>query len=319
MTLYKRVFVHDSYVRKSVEQTITKIKPNATVQATTETYTGIRPPNPGEIPLCSKSNQRLEFLGDGILEAVAKFWIYRQFPTATEGFMTDMKINLVKNEAIGRIAIEMGLNKWLLIEKNLETKLRNDKSKMGCLFEAFIGALFLDMNHLPVTDEEGRFDSGLFLSGPGFQVVQLFLESVFEKHVNRVKLITENTNYKRILQERIQALFKTTPIYVLESQPVRNPTATHSACLGVQQPSYETAAETVAIQDTYKMGAYLCVGGIDPHGLGRKDATNAWTAQVRIENLTQGFYFLGEGEHRVKKEAEQAACKMALESWDNKI
>ena len=314
ITLYRRAFVHDSYVRKSVEQNIAKARPtdgdclepataaassSASASASAAEYESvaatIKPPRTGEIPLANKSNQRLEFLGDGILEAVAKFWIYRNFPKASEGFMTDMKINLVKNEAIGRIALEMGLNKWMLLEKSLESKLRNDKPKMGCLFEAFVGALFLDMNHLAVTDEEGWFDSGMFLVGPGFQVVQLFLERVFDRHVDRVRLITENTNHKRTLQEKIQSLFKTTPVYVMEAQPVR---------VGVN--GYDS--------DTYKMGAYLCLG-VDPHGLSRKDSTSVWALKDGIESATKGFFFLGEGEHRVKKEAEQAACKMALDYW----
>ena len=183
LTLYRRAFVHDSYVRKSVEQNIAKAKLSTDGDCIIDADTAIKTPRTGDIPLANKSNQRLEFLGDGILEAVAKFWIYRNFPKASEGFMTDMKINLVKNEAIGRIALEMGLNKWMLLEKSLELKLRNDKPKLGCLFEAFVGALFLDMNHLAVTDEEGWFDSGMFLVGPGFQVVQLFLEQIGRAHV----------------------------------------------------------------------------------------------------------------------------------------
>lgn len=328
MTLYRRAFIHESYVRKNVLANMAKLhgmkdlnsddsgeeendSKNANTNAnnneleSNEKRLIIPPPPAGAIPLASKSNQRLEFLGDGILESVAKFWIYRNFPKASEGFMTDIKINLVKNQAIGRIAQEMGLGKWMIVEKSQETKLRNNEHQMGCLFESFIGAMFLDMNRISVNDEEGWFDSGLFITGPGFQMVQLFLERVFERHVDRVKLITENHNFKRILQEKIQSTFKVTPIYVVESQPIRD--------VSVYSDSQ--------IQNVYKMGVYLCLG--QPcFGLGREDSISAtsFTGLDHIdayvsENGGRAFIYLGEGENRVKKEAEQVACKNALELW----
>jgi dsRNA-specific ribonuclease len=287
----------------------------------------IKAPGKHEIPLASKSNQRLEFLGDGILEAIAKFWIYRNFPKASEGFMTDIKINLVKNQAIGRISMEMGLNRWMMVEKSMESKLRNNEHQMGCLFESFIGAMYLDMNRLPVNDEEGWFDSGMFITGPGFQMVQLFLERVFERHVDRVRLITENNNYKRILQEKIQQIFKTTPVYVMESQPVRGLTGG-----GGDNSGNGVVSGGGVVEGVYQMGVYLCLGQA-AFGMGRSDSVSLWSLMkkevetgggVAVEELVSryldahggcGFFYMGEGENRVKKEAEQAACKSALDAW----
>ena len=64
------------------------------------------------LSLKTKSNERLEFLGDGVLECITKYYLYRRFPKENEGFMTEKKIALVKNEHIGRLAYEMGLHKW---------------------------------------------------------------------------------------------------------------------------------------------------------------------------------------------------------------
>jgi dsRNA-specific ribonuclease len=323
MTLYRRAFIHESYVRKNVEANMAKLsawestagdsdsEPLVGQEETEHLSKRIKTPGKEDIHLASKSNQRLEFLGDGILEAVAKFWIYRNFPKASEGFMTDIKINLVKNQAIGRIAQEMGLNRWMIIEKGMEAKLRNNEHQMGCLFESFLGAMYLDMNRIPVNDEEGWFDSGMFITGPGFQMVQLFLERVFERHVDRVKLITENNNYKRILQEKIQQLFKVTPVYVMESQPVR----------GVGVGTGDISGNG-AVEGLYQMGVYLCLGQAS-FGLGRSESVSVWDLEGGIEGVShylekhggRGFFFMGEGENRVKKEAEQAACKAALDSW----
>jgi len=328
MTLYRRAFIHESYVRKNVLANLAKISGTGGGGEDTDSETGgvggeshmeiekrIKAPGKHEIPLASKSNQRLEFLGDGILEAISKFWIYRNFPKASEGFMTDIKINLVKNQAIGRIAMEMGLNRWMMVEKSMESKLRNNEHQMGCLFESFIGAMYLDMNRVPVNDEEGWFDSGMFITGPGFQMVQLFLERVFERHVDRVRLITENNNYKRILQEKIQQIFKTTPVYVMESQPVRG--------LGG-----DNSGNGIMVDGVYQMGVYLCLGK-PAFGLGRLDSVSLWSLMKEgeicgIEEYVSrylethggcGFFYMGEGDNRVKKEAEQAACKSALEAW----
>ena len=68
------------------------------------------------------NNERLEFLGDGVLECIAKFYLYKRFPKSDEGFMTDTKIELVKNETIGRIANDKGLGKWFMISKHTEQK-----------------------------------------------------------------------------------------------------------------------------------------------------------------------------------------------------
>ncbi|NDB36077.1 MAG: hypothetical protein EB023_12220, partial [Flavobacteriia bacterium] len=52
--------------------------------------------------------------------------------------MTEKKIAIVKNEAIGKIALEMGLHKWLVLSKHAEEKrIRTNLKKLGCLFEAF--------------------------------------------------------------------------------------------------------------------------------------------------------------------------------------
>ena len=136
MELYRRAFIHRSYTKRpefeNIQQHIKIVE---------------RPPDC--LSLSTKSNERLEFLGDGILECVTKYLLYRRFPKSNEGFMTEKKIAIVKNEAIGKIALEMGLHKWLILSRNAEEKkTRTNLKKLGCLFESFIGALFLDFNKI---------------------------------------------------------------------------------------------------------------------------------------------------------------------------
>ena len=109
--------------------------------------------------LFTKSNERLEFVGDGVLECITKYLLYRRFPKENEGFMTEKKIALVKNESIGKMALEMGLQKWLILSKHAETKqTRSNLKKLGCLFEAFLGAMLTSSRPLPT-----------FSRGPAFK------------------------------------------------------------------------------------------------------------------------------------------------------
>jgi ribonuclease III len=153
-------------------------------------------------PFKTKSNERLEFLGDGILDMATKFYLYKRFPKEKEGFMTEKKNSLVKNEVIGKIATEMKLSKWLLISDDAERKnLRFNLKRMGCVFEAFVAAIFLDYN------------TSLVCSDNGFTTVQTFIENVFEKHVNWEDLIHNDDNYKNKLQILFQKEFNVVPYY----------------------------------------------------------------------------------------------------------
>ena len=98
----------------------------------------------------------------------------------------------------------MGLNKWYIMSANAEEKkTRTNLKKLGCLFEAFLGALFLDFNKITIKDEDDWFKN-VFVTGPGFQIAQKFVESIFERHVDWMNLITNDDNYKNILQVMLQ-------------------------------------------------------------------------------------------------------------------
>ena len=277
IALYERAFVHRSYTKRpgfeNIQQNITIVE---------------RPTDC--MPLSSKSNERLEFLGDGVLECVTKYLLYRRFPKADEGFMTEKKIAIVKNEAIGKIALEMGLYKWLIISKHAEEKkIRTNLKKLGCLFESFIGALFLDFNKVVVNDDENWFQT-MFVTGPGFQMAQKFIENVFEKHIDWVALIQNDDNYKNILQVKIQKEFKVTPHY-LEIE--------HDIELG------------------YKMGVYLCLGQAI-HNVSHYDAVNFSlfknfnAVHDLVSKSGKALIFMGEGQHKIKRKAEQVACNEAI-------
>jgi dsRNA-specific ribonuclease len=178
------------------------------------------------------------------------------------------------------------------LSKNAESKqTRTNLKKLGCLFESFLGAMFLDFNKIEVADE-GEWFKNLFVCGPGFQMVQIFVENVFEKHVDWVQLIRNDDNYKNILQVIIQKEFKVTPHYL--------EITTHNPDVG------------------YHMGVFLCLG----------QAIHETTVRCAIPSSQFNTFsdihdymaqngkvllFLGDGKHKIKKKAEQFACESAIE------
>ena len=276
--LYKRAFIHRSYLKRpELENSQNGIT--------------IMPKPDNCLALFTKSNERLEFVGDGVLDCITKYILYTRFPKENEGFMTEKKIALVKNEAIGKIAYEMGLHRWTIMSKHAEQKqTRTNLKKLGCLFEAFLGAIFLDFNRVQVKDEDGWFQH-TFLTGPGFQMVQVFVDRVFEKHVDWINLIRNDDNYKNILQVRIQKEFKVTPDYLEFAE--------HNS------------------ENGYHMGVYLCLGQ-SIHTVNAQNAvplsqfTSFADIHQYMSNYGRVFVRLSTGVHKIKKKAEQIACDEAI-------
>jgi len=132
---------------------------------------------------------------------------------------------LVKNDHIGKLAYKLGLHKWLLLSKQSEEKKnRCNYKKLGCLFESFLGALFLDTNE---TKDE------TFLMGNGTHYCQLFIENVYNALVDWNEILENDDNYKNIFQVKIQKEFKCTPEYKIIHQDE---------------------------ELRYTMGVYLCLG-----------------------------------------------------------
>jgi dsRNA-specific ribonuclease len=289
--LYKRAFVHKSYTKRpKLENAMSNI---------------IIASKPSDcLPLKTKSNERLEFIGDGVLECITKYYLYKRFPKADEGFMTEKKIALVKNEHIGKLALEMGLQKYYVISRHAEEKnIRNNLKKLGCLFEAFIGAIFLDYNRISIKDEFGWFEN-VFNCGPGLQMAQIFVENVFEKHVDWTNLINNDDNYKNKLQVIIQKEFKITPDYV-----------------ELKTPKLDESDDNDRL---YVMGVYICFGQ-NIHNAKISDAItfdsigSFKTIHDLLEKQDKLLVFLTKADHKIKKKAEQLACDQAIQLIEKQI
>lgn len=128
-------------------------------------------------------NERIEFLGDAVLELTISDWLFRQFPHFQEGQLTKLRAQIVCEDSLSLLAKECSLNKYLLLGKGETLSGGREKPAVLCdVFEAFIGALYLDK---------------------GVNEVQRFLNLVVIPKIKngRYELITD---FKTELQEYLQ-------------------------------------------------------------------------------------------------------------------
>lgn len=142
------------------------------------------------------SNERLEFLGDAVLEAVITEHLYQRFPEEQEGYLTSLRANLVNTQNLAAVALKLGVGEALFLSKGEEEGGgRKNPSLLADTVEAIIGALYLDR-------------------GP--EVVREFIKTNLITEIpDKVKSPLKDP--KSRLQEYVQAKGKTAPKYrVLE-------------------------------------------------------------------------------------------------------
>ena len=91
------------------------------------------------------SNERLEFLGDAVIDIVVAEFVFRKFPGKGEGYLTEMRSKIVSREQLSNIARKLSLDKFLTLNHSLRrTKNANIYGIAGNALEAFVGAIYLD-------------------------------------------------------------------------------------------------------------------------------------------------------------------------------
>lgn len=107
------------------------------------------------------SNERMELLGDAVLELISTEHLYYAFPEEDEGNLSQMRSILVSRSVLGKIAAEMNLGEFLLLNKGEEkTGGRTRHSNLANLFEALIGSIYLDGGYKPAKSFVDQFVLG---------------------------------------------------------------------------------------------------------------------------------------------------------------
>lgn len=207
LDLYRQACVHKSFVRSSKNQDSAQIVA----------------PRPDDcMPLKEADNEHLEYVGDGILDAIVGEYLERRYPGEGEGFWTSLRSELVNNEHLGALAIKMGMTPWLIMSRHMEDICggRTNHRMLGSMLEAWIAAMFRDR-----AAEDAK---------TAFWYVQQWVIGVLENYVDFGSLIATNTNYKDQLLRYYQSTYHQPPRYkeVSNEGPLHNRTFT----MGVLYP-----------------------------------------------------------------------------------
>jgi len=139
------------------------------------------------------SNERLEFLGDTILDAIIADYLFKLFPYKDEGFLTQMKSKIVSRSYLNKLSAKLGIDKLILCSQDCGP---HHKSIKGDAFEAFIGALYLDK---------------------GFNFTRkVIINRIIRLHIHLDELVALDLNYKSRLLEWVQREKKTLEFKVTE-------------------------------------------------------------------------------------------------------
>ncbi len=143
--------------------------------------------------LAPESNERLEFLGDAVLDMVIGEELFRRFPGSNEGELTELRSRLVCGSVLAGIAGEIRLGNYLLLGKGEEAGGGRQKTaNLASALEAVIAAVYLD---------------------GGLESARGVILRLFGGCLDRLRLETA-VDYKSRLQAVLQARFKKTPVYV---------------------------------------------------------------------------------------------------------
>jgi len=143
-------------------------------------------------------NQRLEFLGDAVLQLIVTEVLYKLFPDAPEGNLTKLRSRVVSRRALARFAMMIHLGDYVLLGKGEEaTGGRRRLSTLADAFESLIGAIYLDS---------------------GQEAAKALIMKLFESEIDGMVTSPDERNPKGELQECLQAIHPIAPIYRIVSE-----------------------------------------------------------------------------------------------------
>jgi len=143
-------------------------------------------------------NQRLEFLGDAVLQLVITHHLYRLFPTFSEGQLTKLRSRLVSREGLKKHALALGLGSYLMLGRGEESSRGRERSStLADAFEALVGAMYLDSD---------------------LETVRRFVLRVAGDDLGSLAREPAEDNPKGELQEALQAISPQSPAYEVISE-----------------------------------------------------------------------------------------------------
>jgi ribonuclease III len=209
--IYRKAFVHKSYCTRKNENAV-----NGNEKCPSDC-----------LPLQEESNERLEFLGDAILNIVVANYLFDRYAGENEGFLTKMRTKLVNGQMLAYLSKRIGLQKYVIISQQVEANDgRQNKNMLEDIFESFIAAIFLDFNETRI-----KTKSMPDFSGVGFQIAEKWIIGVYESMLDFAELIRSNQNYKDMLIKFCQHTYQFVPRFLEMDVSIINSRKIFTICI----------------------------------------------------------------------------------------
>jgi ribonuclease III len=165
-----------------------------------------------------KHNERLEFLGDAVLELIVSEYLFDKYPERAEGDLTSFRAAVVRTDSLAKISRELNIGAYLLMSKGEEMTGGRDKDYLlANTFEAILGAIYLDQ---------------------GYTAVRNFVVKHLIPQIENIVKYRLDIDAKTKLQERAQSLFKRTPVYTVIKEKGPDHSKTFTVKVSINRKTY---------------------------------------------------------------------------------
>ena len=196
LSLYRKAFINKSYCTRKNENF----------------EEGNRLCPHGCLPLQEESNERLEFLGDSVLNTTIADYLFERYPFENEGFLTKMRTKLVNGKMLAFLSAKVGLQRYILLSSQIEeSNGRTNNNILEDTFEAFIAAIFLDYK--------------------SFDIAKSWIIGVVEEYLDFSDLIQMNNNYKDQLLKHYQQNYSYLPKFYEMDVKMQNNAKIYTMCV----------------------------------------------------------------------------------------
>jgi ribonuclease-3 len=190
-----------------------------------------------------KSNERMEFLGDAVLDLIICEALYRKFPELLEGDLTKIKSAVVSRRTCAEVSKETGLVDLLIIGKGISSREQMPSSLAAAVYESIVAAIYLD---------------------GGFDVVKEYVLRTMTPKIEQIASNTHQHNYKAVLQQHAQKALASTPSYELLDEKGPDHSKCFEVCVTIDGrrfssawgPNKKTAEQKAALLALEELGVF---------------------------------------------------------------
>ncbi len=166
------------------------------------------------------SNERMEFLGDAVLDLIICNDIYKRFPTYAEGELTKIKSAVVSRKTCADVAREISLDKLLIIGKGISSRAAMPPSLAAAVYESIVAAIYLD---------------------GGYDAASKFVMRTMGPKIISISASIHQHNYKATLQQHAQGTLHASPMYELLDEKGPDHSKCFEICVTIAGRRFESA------------------------------------------------------------------------------